>query len=70
MGEYESSVDLLTNVLIDLSIAEITSALYLDPNIKFQDPSIKDEHLIRFDQIILYIINMCDKYGSRLPENE
>ena len=51
-GEYLQSVDLFTNVLIDLSVTEITSALYLDPNIKYNDPTtVKDEHILRFDNI-------------------
>lgn len=63
-------MDLFTNLLIELSVSEITTALYLDANIKFNDPNVKDEHIARFDNLILYMINMCDKYGSRLPENE
>lgn len=70
-GEYEKSIDLYILVLVDLSQSEIISALYINANIKFNDvSSTTNQHIIRFDNMIMEIIKICDKYGSRLPEAE
>jgi len=53
-----------------LSEEEITSAFIATDHFNFCDPSTKNENITKFDNFILFIIHMCDKHGSRLPENE
>lgn len=69
-GEYQKSIQLYLDVLLQLSKKEIIPQLYVNAHVKFNDPNTKNEHLRKFDGILMEIIKICEKYGSRLPENE
>ena len=36
----------------------------------FNDPNNKNEFIKKFDNLILDVIKVCDKYGGKLPEKE
>jgi hypothetical protein len=55
-------------VLNELSEAYIIYTLYLDPHVAFNDPGTKNEHIKHFDAIIMQMIKICEKYGSRLSD--
>ena len=57
-------------MLNELSEAYIIYTLYLDPYVPFNDPTTKNEHIRHFDSIILQMIKICEKYGSRSADRE
>jgi hypothetical protein len=69
-GQYEDSIKKYGDVLNELSQAYIIYTLYLDPHVPFNDPNTKNEHIIHFDSIILQMIKICEKYGSRVADSE
>ena len=65
-GEYKKSISLYIEVLTKLSRENLISALYINANIAFNDPNTKNANIKRFDELMSMIIEICDKYGSRL----
>lgn len=57
-------------MLNELSEAYIIYTLYLDAKVPFNNPATKNEHIRHFDTIILQMSKICDKYGSRMPEED
>jgi hypothetical protein len=52
-------------VLDDLSENQIYYTLYLDPHVPFNNVATKNEHIRHFDNVILAMVKICDKFGSR-----
>lgn len=46
------------------------SAVYVNADIPFNDPEIKNSSIKRFDEIMTMIIDICDKEGSRRLKEE
>lgn len=72
-GEYKVSISLYIEVLTKLSKDKVISAVFIHENMKspFNDPETKNANIKRFDELMTMIIDICDKYGSRLlEENE
>lgn len=69
-GEYQKSISLYLEVIIQISVKSVIFAILVNPNVKFNDPNIKNDDIKRFDGLLNEIIKICDKYGSRLPEEE
>lgn len=57
-------------MLTNLSKDKVISAVYINANVPFLDPEVKDQNIKRFDEIMSMIIDICDKCGSRLLERE
>lgn len=64
-GEFEKSIELYIKVLARLSKEKVISAVFLNADIPFNDPEIKNASIKRFDEILSMIIEICDKEGSR-----
>jgi hypothetical protein len=46
---------------------DVIIAVSVSENIRgFNDPTTKNEHIKRFDELISMIIDICDNYGSKL----
>jgi len=69
-GQYKKSIELYLKVLTDLSHKKMLFILLAKPNVAFNDPSVKSQHIKKFDQFIMSMVKICDKYGSRLSEQE
>lgn len=69
-GEFKTSISLYIEVLTNLSKDKVISAVYINANVPFLDPEVKDQSIKRFDEIMSMIIDICDKCGSRLLEKE
>ena len=72
-GEYKKSISLYIEVLTKLSKDKVISAVFIHENMQspFNDPETKNVNIKRFDELLTMIIEICDKYGSRLlEENE
>jgi hypothetical protein len=69
-GEYEKSISLYVEVLTKLSKDKVISAVFIIENMQspFNDPETKNANIKRFDELMTMIIDICDKYGSRLLE--
>lgn len=64
-GLYEKSIKQYIKVLDALSEEKIYYTLYMDPHVPFNSEATKNEHIRHFDNIILAMVKICDKYGSR-----
>jgi hypothetical protein len=64
-GLYEKSIKQYIKVLDELSENQIYYTLYLDPHVPFDNVATKNEHIRHFDNIILAMVKICDKYGGR-----
>jgi len=69
-GEYEKSIELYIKVLARLSKEKVISAVFVNADIPFNDPEIKNASIKRFDEILTMIIEICDKEGSRRLKEE
>jgi tetratricopeptide (TPR) repeat protein len=70
-GEYQKSISLYIEVLTKLSKDKVISAVFINENMQspFNDPETKNMNIKRFDELLTMIIDICDKYGSRLLED-
>lgn len=57
-------------MLTRLSKEKVISAVYVNADIPFNDPEIKNTSIKRFDEIMTMIIDICDKEGSRRLKEE
>lgn len=57
-------------MLIELCAEQLFHTIYVETNIQFQDPKTKNEHIQRFDSILISILKICEKYGATLGEEE
>ncbi len=39
--------------------------IFVEKNIKFEDPLCTNEHMTQFDNLVTQIIKICAKYGDR-----
>lgn len=69
-SEYKQSISLYVQVLTKLSKEEVIFAVYINANIPFNDPNTENQDIKRFDELMTMIIDICDKYGSRLLKEE
>lgn len=69
-GDLQKSISLLIVVLSRLSKEKVISAVYVNADIPFNDPEIKNASIKRFDEIMSMIIEICDKEGSRRLKEE
>jgi hypothetical protein len=69
-GSYQESVELYNKVLIELCAHKLIHTLFVERNIGFRDPETTNEHILRFDDLLLNILKICEKYGSSLGQEE
>lgn len=70
-GQSEKAIDLYIQVLIDLSHAEVISALYIsNGEVQFDDPTHKNQHILKFDSLVNDIVKICDKVGGTEDQQE
>jgi hypothetical protein len=66
-GDNEKAIDLYIKVLIDLSQAEVISALYISKGeVPFEDSAAcnGNVHILKFDALVMDIVRICDKTGG------
>ena len=69
-GEYQKSITLYVEVLTKLSKDKVISAVCINPNVPFNHSETKNTNILRFDEILTMIIDICDKQGSRYLEEK
>ena len=72
-GDNEKAVDLYIQVLIDISQAEVVSALYIsNGEVPFEDSVAcnGNAHILKFDALVVDIVRICDKTGGTEDQQE
>lgn len=69
-GFYLKSIELYNKVMVNLCSDKIIHSLFVERNIGFRHPECTNKHIKAFDELILDLFKICDKYGSRLTEIE
>jgi len=53
-----------------MCVEKLIHTIFVDKNIKFEDPLCTNEHMAKFDFLVQQVIKICSKYGSRQTETE
>ena len=56
--------------IVALSVDKLIHTMFVEKNIKFEDPQCNNEHMQQFDNLVQQIIKICSKYGSKQSQQE
>jgi hypothetical protein len=64
-GLYQESVALYMQAIVSLCVEKLMHTIFVEKNIKFEDPLCTNEHMTQFDYLISQVVRICAKYGDR-----
>ncbi len=68
-GNFKKSLKLYIDATVSLCVEKLIHTIFVEKHTRFEDPLCTNEHMIAFDRLVQQMLRICDKYGSRLPED-